>query len=198
MARERKPLGISCDDTDCAAGLHCFRVTTKLLRNGKAPGTCIECGANLVDWNRVRQRDLSDVANTFKSLKYEFVRHYFWHKHLSQKAINHARRKGKRGLRQRIRHHLENVIGPQHPFHDGFQTTMADDAPTTFPYAQHATATCCRKCLEYWHGIPIGRELISSELDYLSDLVLLYIQDRIPNLTEEGEHIPPLRKKAGR
>lgn len=198
MARQRKPLGISCDDTNCAAGLHCFRVKTKMIKEGKALGKCVECGASLVDWDRVHRHDLKDVSYTFTSLKYEFVRHHFWHKRLSRKAISHARRKGKRRLRERIRHHLEIVIGPERPFHDGFQTTMADDTPTALPYAQHATATCCRKCLEYWHGIPIGRELSAQELNYLSDLVLLYILDRIPNLTEEGEYIPPIRNESGR
>lgn len=198
MARQRKKLGISCDDANCAAGLHCFRVKTKIIKEGIRSGVCVECGANLVDWGRVHRCDLKDVPYTFTSLKYEFVRHHFWHKPLSQKAINHARRKGKRRLRERIRHHLEVVIGPEHPFHDGFQTTMADDAPTALPYAQHATATCCRKCLEYWHGIPIGRLLGAQELDYLSELVFLCIQDRIPNLTQEGEDIPSIRNRRAR
>jgi predicted Fe-S protein YdhL (DUF1289 family) len=29
--------------------------------------------------------------------------------------------------------------------------------------AQHATATCCRGCLEKWHAIPAGRELTDAE-----------------------------------
>ena len=32
--------------------------------------------------------------------------------------------------------------------------------------AQHATATCCRSCLERWHGIPRGRELTAEERGY--------------------------------
>jgi hypothetical protein len=32
--------------------------------------------------------------------------------------------------------------------------------------AQHATATCCRACLEKWHGIPRGREMNGEELDH--------------------------------
>jgi hypothetical protein len=164
-----------------------------MIQAGKKAGACIQCGVSLVNWTRVHRCDLSDVPYTFRALKYEFVRHYFWHKTLSQKAINHAKRKGKRQLRQRIRQHLENAIGPAKPFHDGFQTPMADNLPTALPYAQHATATCCRKCLEYWHGIPVGRNLHSSELDYLSELVFRYIEDRVPDLAEEGEYIPPIR-----
>ena len=86
------------------------------------------------------------------------------------------------------------MIGPATPFHDGFQTTMHDDAPTAIPYGQHATATCCRKCLEYWHGIPVGQALTNEQLDYCADLVCRYIEERSPELTMDGEKVPALRK----
>jgi hypothetical protein len=140
---------------------------------------------------------LHEIAHTFASLKKELIRHFFWHIALGQRAVNHARRKGKNGLRSGVQHHLENVIGPAQPFHDGHQTPMPvpEESTSMYPYAQHATATCCRTCLEYWHGIPKGRALSAEELNYLAELVCRYIEDRIPELTEEGESIPPLKKK---
>jgi predicted Fe-S protein YdhL (DUF1289 family) len=33
--------------------------------------------------------------------------------------------------------------------------------------AQHATATCCRGCLEKWHGIPKGQALSMEEKQYV-------------------------------
>jgi len=33
--------------------------------------------------------------------------------------------------------------------------------------AQHATATCCRGCLEKWHAIPKGRALTEEEQRYV-------------------------------
>ena len=33
--------------------------------------------------------------------------------------------------------------------------------------AQHATACCCRGCLEKWHRIPQGRELSAEEQTYI-------------------------------
>ena len=33
--------------------------------------------------------------------------------------------------------------------------------------AQHATACCCRHCLQKWHRIPRGRELSAEELAYV-------------------------------
>jgi hypothetical protein len=193
MARSKKKLNIGCNDADCKSGLHCFKATDEMVAINKT-GRCRECGVDLIDWPRVHQRNVNDVQNTFFSLKKEKVRHYFWHRELGQKAINHAKRKGRSGLRQRVRKHLETCIAPSAPWHDGFQTPMTDIPANAFAYGQHATATCCRKCLEYWHGIPQGVRVTAPDLDYLTELVCLYIEDRIPDLTENGINVPPIRK----
>ena len=56
-------------------------------------------------------------------------------------------------------------------------------------YAQHATATCCRRCAEYWHGIRRGRKLTEREVGYLTELVMVFVRERVPWLGagEEGE-----------
>lgn len=193
MARKRKPIAITCDSSNCSGGLHCFKATKQMVDQNRA-GVCRECQADLINWPRIHQRSINDVLNTFASLKNEFIRHTFWHKPINQHAINHARKKGRTGLRPAVKKHLATAIGGAHPFRDGYQTTMKDDAPSAIPFGQHATATCCRKCLEYWHGIPQGKELSDAELNYFSELVCLYIEDRIPGLTKEGEAIPPMRR----
>jgi hypothetical protein len=43
--------------------------------------------------------------------------------------------------------------------------------------AQHATATCCRGCLEKWHGIPKGRELTASEQQYVVYIIMRWIDE---------------------
>jgi|ERR1035438_2139946 hypothetical protein len=194
MAPAKKKLDISCTATDCGSGLHCFRATTKMVNQNNA-GVCRKCGIKLINWERIHSRNLRDVKNTFAMLKLEKVRHDFWHVPICQHAINHAKRKGRHGLRGPIKKHLSTAIGPAQPWHDGRQTPMISDAPSAVPYAQHATATCCRKCLEYWHGIPQGQPLADQDLDYLTELVCLYIEDRVPDLTEDGEKIPPIRNK---
>jgi hypothetical protein len=191
MPRARKPTGISCTSSDCGAGLHCFKATAKMASENRS-GICRECGANLIDWKRVQNCNIQDVRYTFEALKLELVRHHFWHIKINQRAINHARRKGKRGLRATVRRRLENTVGPAHPFHDGFQTTMDENSTTAIPFGQHATATCCRKCIEYWHSVPVGQSLTGEQLQYFTELVYLYIEDRIPSLTEHGEVIPKI------
>lgn len=194
MPRARKILPISCDAVNCENGLHCFNATKEIKAKNRA-GPCWQCGADLVNWDRVRQRNLSNVVYTFEALKYECVRHFFWHKPLNQRAVNHALRKGKVEMRDCVRKRLEHAIGPAQPYNDGAQTTMSDDVDTAIPYGQHATATCCRKCLEFWHNIPQGGALTNGELDYCSELVCLYIEDRIPGITEGRQQIPPIRKQ---
>ncbi len=43
-------------------------------------GLCRYCGADLVNWDRVRRQDVLDVEHTIKALKREYIRHHFWHK----------------------------------------------------------------------------------------------------------------------
>ncbi len=185
----KTPLKITCTSTDCDSGLHCFKATAKMTRRNES-GRCRECGVDLIRWERIHRRDLGDIQHTFQSLKNELIRHHFWHKPIDQKAVNHARRKGRKKLRSDVKKRIRKVLGAAEPYRDGRQTPMTDNA---IYYAQHATASCCRKCTEYWHGIPRGRPLTDQEIDYLAELIYLYIDDRLPNLTEDGEHVPRIR-----
>jgi hypothetical protein len=42
--------------------------------------------------------------------------------------------------------------------------------------AQHATATCCRKCIQKWHGIENGWALNENEIDYFVALIMGWIE----------------------
>jgi hypothetical protein len=46
-----------------------------------------------------------------------------------------------------------------------------------------------------WHGISLGRELTEEEIGYLVDLVMLFIDERLPFLTENGETVPSARRR---
>lgn len=63
-------------------------------------------------------------------------------------------------------------LAPARPRKDGAQTPY-----TGHPVfiAQHATATCCRSCLEKWHELPKGVELTPAQQDYVVDVVLTWI-----------------------
>lgn len=187
-----KPLKIRCVDSDCERQLHCFRATRK-LRQLNQQGRCRYCGADLIDWHRLHRRDPADVDFTFGALRMELIRHYFWHLEIDRRAVNYACRKGRVGLREAAERRIRKSVGPANPAFDGRQTPRENSGNPLF-YGQHATASCCRKCIEYWHDIPLGRELTEQEVAYLSSLVVRFVDDRIP-LTDEGEKVPPLRKK---
>ena len=185
-----EPLKISCDNSDCGSNLHCFRKSSKM----KFPaGTCKYCGANLVDWQRVQKKEIKDANNTFEELKKEWIRHHYWHIELPQRAVNYALRKGRNDLRDAVIKRLKRSIQEVSPFHDGFQTPFTSNNPIY--YGQHATACCCRKCIEYWHGIPTTRRLSEKEIKYFTDLLMLYLNERISSLKETPQKIPPIRSK---
>lgn len=60
---------------------------------------------------------------------------------------------------------------------DGKQTPMRSH-PVFI--AQHATATCCRGCLEKWHRIPKGRELTSEEKVYVVSVLERWLSHQEP------------------
>ena len=173
------PLEIKCTSTDCENDLHCFKQRRKMGPDKK--GKCRECGADLVDWDRVHERDIGDAQNTFKALQYELIRHHFFHKEIDDTAVRHAQRKGRINLDEAARHRLQKYLAPANPSRDGRQTPFEGNS---IYYAQHATATCCRTCLEYWHKIPKGRELTNQELEYCLQLVKLFLDKRLPDLQD--------------
>lgn len=193
-ATERlKPLNIKCTSTDCTNNLHCFLLTKKMQQNGPS-GRCRSCGVQLVDWARLFRKDVRDAKYTFESLQHELIRHHFWHLPISLYAVNYARRKGRLQLREAARKHIEHAVGRiSHP-REG-QQTPREDKPNTnvIHYAQHATASCCRRCVEEWHGIPRDRELTAEEISYLTELAMLYVSSRLPDLAEGPIYVPPLR-----
>ena len=192
-----EPLKVTCTSSDCDSDLHCFRATKKMKVTNEV-GACRACGAQLVDWDRVHERNVADVQYTLEALKFEMIRHHFWHVNIDQKALNYARRKGISAMEVAIRSRLRKSVGIANNPYDGRQTPM-ERSGNPIHYAQHATASCCRKCIDYWHGIPQKRALTVDEVEYFGEMAMLYILERIPDLTEMGEYVPPVRQsKHGR
>jgi hypothetical protein len=63
---------------------------------------------------------------------------------------------------------IQKRLAPAFPVNDGRQTPMRKHPVFV---AQHATATCCRGCVEKWHAIPKGRELSAEESAYLLEVI---------------------------
>jgi len=113
-----------------------------------------------------------DLSSLFERLAHSTFRNGFY---LNQKdkAILHDK-----GL-ETIRQHASNIIAkrlaPAVIPNDGKQTPMRHGTSPVF-IAQHATACCCRGCLEKWHHIPKGRALTLEEQSYVVDVIMEWIK----------------------
>lgn len=92
---------------------------------------------------------------------------------LSKRDRAYAIEKGEATVAEHARDLLTKRVGAAHPRNDGKQTPFRGHPVFT---AQHATATCCRGCIEKWHRIPQGRPLTEDELDRLAALVMAWIR----------------------
>src|SRR5688500_2248034 len=63
-------------------------------------------------------------------------------------------------------------LAPAAPANDGKQTPYRGHP---IFIAQHATATCCRGCLQKWHAIPRGAELTQDQQDYVVEVLIHWL-----------------------
>jgi hypothetical protein len=104
---------------------------------------------------------MRDLDELFEALgRSEFRRRF----RLRGKEAAYLREKGLDTILVHARDFIEKRLAPAEPANDGRQTPMRNHPVFV---AQHATATCCRGCLEKWHGIPKGRPLTDREVQYV-------------------------------
>lgn len=66
---------------------------------------------------------------------------------------------------------------------DGKQTPMKGH-PVFI--AQHATATCCRGCLEKWYHIPKNRDLTEKEKKFIAALIIEWLRKEYRRIDKDG------------
>lgn len=177
------PLEISCGSSKCSEDLHCFHMSKSDIKKHGVSGVCKDCGISLIDWKRVHKNDLKDASFTFMSMKNELIRHVFWHTPIEKGAIEKAIKLNAVEMKERAKKIIKQKIGKSQNYKDGYQTAKTGNEIVN--YAQHATGSCCRKCLEYWHNIPQGIELTNEQLEYCADLAMLYIEDRLKETSSQ-------------
>ena len=81
---------------------------------------------------------------------------------------------------QRLRRHAADFIrtrlAPVQPSNDGRQTPMRGHPVFK---AQHATATCCRGCLEKWWKVPRGTAIPPTRQARIVDFLMAWIEREI-------------------
>ena len=113
------------------------------------------------------------ILQTLASLKRSKFRSKF---KLTEKDRQYIRDKGINTIRQHAIDFIFARIDPQFPKNDGKQTPMRGH-PVFI--AQHATATCCRGCIQKWYRIKKRKELSDQEIQFLVELIMRWIEGQI-------------------
>lgn len=92
---------------------------------------------------------------------------------LKEKEVLYIKQKGIDVIEQHARDFISKRVAPAEISNDGKQTPMKGH-PVFI--AQHATACCCRGCINKWHGFPNGVELTLKQREYLVGLIMEWIR----------------------
>ncbi len=92
---------------------------------------------------------------------------------LHDEEKKYVNEKGMKTIRSHAQDFVKNRLAPAHPRNDGRQTPMRGH-PVFI--AQHATATCCRGCLEKWYRIPQGCELTEKQQNDIVNILMAWIE----------------------
>lgn len=95
---------------------------------------------------------------------------------LKEKDINYINNKGIDTIKKHAFDFINQRLAPVYIPNDGKQTPMRGHPVFV---AQHATATCCRKCLYKWHKIIPNKELTDEEKEYIVNLIMKWIRYNI-------------------
>ena len=97
---------------------------------------------------------------------------------LRAKELDYIKDKGIDKIRSHAVDFIRDRVAPAEPANDGKQTPMRGH-PVFI--AQHATATCCRGCVEKWHKFPKGIQLTEEQQEYLVNIIMEWIKYQMLN-----------------
>lgn len=96
--------------------------------------------------------------------------------HLRKYMVDYINEKGMDKIKEHAFDFINKRLAPAVIPNDGKQTPMKGH-PVFI--AQHACACCCRGCLEKWHHIPKGRNLTDKEINYVVNLLMMWISKEL-------------------
>lgn len=94
---------------------------------------------------------------------------------LEGKELAYLRAKGMSEVDKHAAEFIAKRLAPAFPANDGKQTPWHNH-PVFI--AQHATATCCRSCLQKWHQIPKERALTTEEQQYIVEVIHAWLSQQ--------------------
>ena len=117
--------------------------------------------------------DLENLGELFENLSKSNFRSKF---HLKEKDLIYIKQKGTEKIKSHAYDFIRARLSKSELSNDGKQTPMKGH-PVFI--AQHATATCCRKCLYKWHGIEKEKALTNEEIYYIVNVIMKWIQNEM-------------------
>jgi hypothetical protein len=96
--------------------------------------------------------------------------------HLKHKDLEYLRSKGLPAVLDHAEEFIAKRLAPAAIANDGKQTPFRGHPVFV---AQHATACCCRGCLEKWHHIPRGRALTLEETAYVLAVLERWLREEM-------------------
>ncbi|HEY8118487.1 MAG TPA: DUF4186 domain-containing protein [Methylophilaceae bacterium] len=117
---------------------------------------------------------MRELDELFQALEKSSFRSSF---RLNRKEQEYLRSKGLSLILEHARDFVTGRLAPAVISNDGKQTPFHGHPVFV---AQHATACCCRGCLQKWHRIPAGRILTQDEQDYILDVLQHWFKLKVP------------------
>ena len=91
---------------------------------------------------------------------------------LTESLRRYVAEKGMETIRRHAQDFVRDRLAPAHPANDGRQTPMRGHPVFV---AQHATATCCRGCMNRWWKVSLGVPLTAAQQEKTVDLIMAWI-----------------------
>lgn len=110
------------------------------------------------------------IKNIFDRLSKSKFRSSFY---LKDKDILYIEDKGIDKIRNHAYDFVIKRLADTSNVTDGKQTPMKGH-PVFI--AQHATGTCCRRCLEKWHHISKNKNMTDDDIKYVVDIIMSWIE----------------------
>ena len=92
--------------------------------------------------------------------------------YLTDKDRQYLEEKGEAVIRSHAEDFVRRRLAPAEPLNDGKQTPMRGHPVFR---AMHATACCCRGCLNKWYKVPLHKELTEAEQQKIVNLIMAWI-----------------------
>ncbi len=93
--------------------------------------------------------------------------------YLTRANKQYIEEKGMDTIRRHAVDFVRKKLAPAYPFNDGKQTPM--HGHPVFK-AMHATAFCCRGCMEKWYKVPQGKALTETQIERIVDFLMYWIE----------------------